>query len=63
MSCGGELEEVPKHLVADEAPPLAFRRCEKSWRCRRCGKLLWHGTHWEKIAKRLEAFREMTNDH
>lgn len=53
MACGGELIEVPKHEVAGEAPPLAFRRCEQFWRCGRCGKLLWHGTHWRKIAERL----------
>lgn len=53
MSCGGELAEVPRHTVADEAPPLAYRRCEKFWRCSRCGKLLWHGTHWQRITKRL----------
>jgi len=54
MGCGGELAEVPKHSVAGEAPPLAFRNCESFWRCRRCGKLLWRGTHWQRIGKRLE---------
>ena len=53
MGCGGKLTEVPKHEVIDEAPPLAFRNCEKFWRCGRCGKLLWHGTHWQRITKRL----------
>jgi len=53
MACGGELAEVPKHTVTHEAPPLAFRNCERFWRCGRCGKLLWHGTHWQKITRRL----------
>jgi len=53
MACGGELGEVPKHTVMAEAPPLAFRNCERFWRCRRCGKLLWRGTHWERTARRL----------
>ncbi len=53
MGCGGKLTEVPKHEVINEAPPLAFRNCEKFWRCGRCGKLLWHGTHWQRITKRL----------
>ena len=53
MACGGELAEVPKHAVVDEAPPLAFRSCERFWRCRSCGKLLWRGTHWQKITKKL----------
>jgi len=54
MACGGELVEVPKHRVMGEAPPLAYRNCLRFWRCRRCGKLLWHGTHWQKITRRLE---------
>ncbi len=54
MSCGGELAEVPKHTVIDEAPPLAFKNCDQFWRCSRCGKLLWQGTHWQKITKALE---------
>lgn len=53
MACGGELAEVPKHTVTDEAPPLAFRHCDRFWRCGRCGKLLWHGTHWHRIERRL----------
>jgi len=53
MACGGGLKEVPKHAVTGEAPPLAFRNCRQFWRCQRCGKLLWHGTHWQRIEKRL----------
>ena len=56
MACGGELVEVPKHSVTDEAPPLAYRHCERFWRCGRCAKLLWHGTHWHKITDRLSQF-------
>lgn len=54
MNCGGQLMEVPKHLVAGEAPPLAYRNCERFWRCSRCGKLLWHGTHWDRVKHRLD---------
>ncbi len=54
MACGGELAEVPKHDVMGEAPPLAYRHCERFWRCGRCGKLLWRGTHWHKITRRLD---------
>ena len=54
MACGGHLTEVPKHEVTGEVPPLAYRNCQQFWRCGRCGKLLWHGTHWQKITRRLE---------
>ncbi len=58
MACGGFLVELPKHAVADEAPPMAFRNCDRFWRCDRCGKLLWHGTHWQKVDKRLRAMSD-----
>jgi len=54
MACGGELRTVPRHEVIDEAPPLAYRACERFFRCKRCDKLLWQGTHWQKINKRLD---------
>jgi hypothetical protein len=54
MACGGALEEVPKHTVMGDVPPLAYRHCERFWRCGRCGKLLWRGTHWQRITRRLE---------
>ena len=53
MACGGELTEIPKHSVTDEAPPLAYRHCDRFWRCQSCGKLLLHGTHWQKIEGKL----------
>ncbi len=57
MACGGKLLEIPKHSVIDEVPPLAFKSCEQFWRCKRCGKLFWHGTHWRRITKRLNEVR------
>ncbi|MFP4355654.1 MAG: Mut7-C RNAse domain-containing protein [Phycisphaerae bacterium] len=54
MACGGELLEEPKHAVAGEVPPLAYRNCSRFWRCGRCGKLYWHGTHWQRIERKLD---------
>jgi len=62
MACGGELAEVPKHAVMGEVPPLAYRSCERFWRCGRCGKLLWHGTHWQKITRRLAELAERAGE-
>ena len=53
MACGGKLNEIPKHTVMDEAPPLAYRSCDTFYRCRRCDKLMWRGTHWRTIDSRL----------
>jgi uncharacterized protein with PIN domain len=60
MACGGELIEVPKLDVADEVPPKAFHYCNRFWRCGRCKRLLWRGTHWKRITANLE--RATTRD-
>ncbi len=58
MACGGQLAEIDKADAAAEAPPKAFEAHERFWRCLRCGKLLWRGTHWRKIAAVLERIGE-----
>ena len=57
MACGGALEEVDKEAVREEAPTKAYAAHERFWRCDRCGKLLWRGTHWRKIAAVLDQIR------
>ena len=54
MACGGALEEVAKAEVRAEAPPRAYAAHQRFWRCSRCGKLLWRGTHWRRITAALK---------
>jgi len=53
MSCGGVLQQVDKHAVQDRIPPKTWRWKDEFFLCTRCNKLFWHGTHWERITKRL----------
>jgi len=57
MACGGKLVEVNKASVRGEAPPKAYAACDRFWRCARCGKLLWQGTHWRRIRQGLGVAR------
>ncbi len=54
MACGGELTEVDRSTIRGEVPAKAFAACRQFWRCGRCGKLLWRGTHWRRITAALE---------
>jgi uncharacterized protein len=45
MSCSGELVGVPKDEIRAEAPPKSFENSDEFFRCSRCKKLLWKGTH------------------
>ncbi len=53
MACGGRLVEVPKESARPEAPPRTFAWCDRFFRCERCAKLFWRGTHWRRIEDRL----------
>jgi len=53
MSCGGELRAVSKDEVRDRIPPRTARWKDDYFLCSGCGQLLWQGTHWERIARRL----------
>lgn len=57
MDCGGELETVSKSDVQDRIPPRTALWKDDYFVCRGCGKLLWEGTHWERIRARLRGLR------
>lgn len=54
MVCGGELVETPKEIVKERVPPRTFAWLEEFWECRRCRRVFWRGTHWQRIASALE---------
>jgi uncharacterized protein with PIN domain len=55
MACGGELSAAPKDAVRGAVPPPIAERYDEFWRCGRCGKVLWKGSHWEGIAAGVAA--------
>ena len=53
MECNGELEPAPADAVAGRVPPGVLEGCREFWRCRGCGRVFWHGSHWARISGRL----------
>jgi uncharacterized protein len=53
MTCGGELDRVEKEALRERIPPRTYRWLDEYFVCRRCGKLFWRGTHWERISSQL----------
>ncbi len=49
--CNGPLEEVGESERIDD--PARLQEGSTLWRCERCGKHYWQGTHWRGIKKRL----------
>jgi len=54
MACGGRLDRIPKASARPEVPARTFEWCDTYFRCRRCAKIFWQGTHWRKIEAVLE---------
>ena len=53
MACGGQLALVPKAEVENDVPPRSFAAFDDFWRCGKCAKIYWHGTHWDRITQML----------
>jgi len=58
MKCSGELQRVDKERMREQIPPKTYRWIDEYFVCQRCGKLFWHGTHWQRIRAQLELVRE-----
>lgn len=53
-TCNGELQDLPKEQAKDSVPEGAFNANDKFWKCTKCGKTYWKGTHWLGIMERLK---------
>jgi uncharacterized protein len=54
MECNGELEVVPPAAVAGLVPHGVVRDYEECFLCEGCGRVFWHGSHWDRISGRLD---------
>ncbi len=52
--CNGELESASREQVEKEVPPGVLERNHEFFRCDRCDKIYWKGSHWEDIEKRIK---------
>jgi len=53
-SCNGELLDLSKDEAKGQIPEGAFANNEKFWKCSKCGKIFWKGSHWLGIMERLK---------
>jgi uncharacterized protein with PIN domain len=56
-ACNGELAALDKAQAKDSVPEGAFENNEKFWKCSKCGKVYWKGTHWHGI---MDRFRRLS---
>jgi hypothetical protein len=58
LACSGRLREVEPGAVVDEVPPRIAEGHHRFWRCDRCGKLYWRGSHVRRLRAKLDAILE-----
>lgn len=56
-ACNGELADLDKAQAKESVPEGAFANNEKFWKCSKCGKVYWKGTHWHGI---MDRFRRLS---
>jgi uncharacterized protein with PIN domain len=54
MVCSGGLETVPRGAITGRVPPGVLRDHECFFLCQGCGRVFWHGSHWQRISDRLD---------
>jgi uncharacterized protein len=53
MECNGELKVAQMSDVVQRVPSGVIRAHHRFFRCPGCGRVFWHGSHWERIVTRL----------
>jgi hypothetical protein len=53
-TCNGDLLQLPKEEAKAVVPEGAFAGNDRFWKCSKCGKVFWKGSHWLGIMDRLK---------
>jgi uncharacterized protein with PIN domain len=53
-ACNGDLLQLPKEEAKAVVPEGAYAGNDKFWKCSKCGKVFWKGSHWLGIMDRLK---------
>ena len=56
--CNGELQYIEKNDVLDKVPTGVLENMNDFWKCKKCEKIYWEGTHITNLQK----FTEELND-
>ncbi|MEW6707596.1 MAG: Mut7-C RNAse domain-containing protein [Pseudomonadota bacterium] len=53
MLCNQPLVEVDKQQVLARLPERTAAAFDRFWRCPRCERVYWHGSHWQRLVREL----------
>lgn len=51
--CNTGVEEIKKEDIKTKVPKRVFDNNEKFWFCKKCNKIYWKGSHYEKMFEKI----------
>ncbi len=56
--CNGLIQVVAKEKILAKLEPLTRKYYDKFYRCEDCGQIYWKGSHYDKLLKKLDKFKD-----
>ncbi len=53
--CNTKVEEIKKEDVKEKVPERVFNNNDKFWFCKKCNKIYWKGSHYEKMMEKISS--------
>ncbi len=53
LECNGLIKKTAKKRIANLIPPKTYSYYSDFYQCQKCQKIYWHGTHYEKLKKKV----------
>jgi hypothetical protein len=60
--CNGLLKEVGKKDVKGKVQEELLSKHDIFWMCKKCKKVFWEGSHWERIKRNVENVKNMARE-
>ena len=57
--CNGRIQLTPKEQLAGKVEKKTFIYYNEFWKCSKCGRVYWQGTHWDGIRATLEEAKKI----
>jgi hypothetical protein len=57
LSCNGTIERIDSRDAVEAVPAKVAAWCNEFYRCGRCGKVYWKGSHVEKMLRVIDRIR------
>ncbi len=54
MACNHLLDPVDRMDVKERVPEGIWQRFSAFWQCHSCGRIYWHGSHYQRMLRKIE---------